>query len=254
MTMSTGEKVGLVVAIGGAVAGLAGLGYYIYARRQASNPLGQQALARGSSNSMKTGTKKAGDMTLTVYSDKTMPIEKRVAILQDLAWDGVQNPQMRELALAITGAGERTVKVGKRTFRVQGANCPARDGACEGAAVGRWTKQNIRYTGDIAPIKMGSTGPVEGIDLFQAAHRTVEFGGEDCDGHATLNCVLSTLNGVPCRFKVTAPQQDSDWAHIYAQVGLPKTNPQEWKTIDTTLPNYDFGVEARSTKSVTFPA
>jgi hypothetical protein len=255
MSISKAEKFGLVLSIGGAFAGLAGIGIYAYyAKKRRAGDLGQQRMPYGSSNSMRTEQLKRGDMTLTVYKDKKMPIEKRVGILQDLVWDGVRNPQMRELALAITGNGTRQVTVGKYTFTVEGANCPARDGECEAAACGRWVKNNIRYTGDIAPVKMGRNGPVEGIDLFQAAHRTVEFGGEDCDGHSALNCVLTSLNGVTCRLKVTAPTNDNDWSHIYAQVGLPKNHPEQWKTIDTTLPNYDFGVEARSAKSVTFPA
>lgn len=128
---------------------------------------------------------KQGGMTLTHHYDPEMPIEQRVGILQDLVWKGVNNPQMRELALAITGRGDRNVTVGKRQFRVRGANCPARDGLCEAAAVYHWTKNNIRYTGDVAPIKMPS-GEVEGIDLFQAPWRTVEFGGEDCLPVGTL--------------------------------------------------------------------
>lgn len=129
---------------------------------------------------------RAGDMTLTHHYDPKMPIERRVGILQDLVWKGVQNPQMRNLALAITGYGEREVEVGKRKFRVRGKGCPPRDGLCETRAIYDWIKDNIRYTGDVAPVKMGAKGPVEGVDLFQGAWRTAEFGGGDCLPAGTL--------------------------------------------------------------------
>ena len=54
---------------------------------------------------------KQGGMTLTHHYDPEMPIQQRVKILQDLVWKGVQNPQMRELALAITGNGTTSHRV-----------------------------------------------------------------------------------------------------------------------------------------------
>jgi hypothetical protein len=194
-----------------------------------------------------------GGMTLTHHYDPEMPIEQRVSILQDLVWKGVQDPQMRELALAVTGNGTRDVTVGKRKFRVKGANCPARDGLCEAEAVYNWTKQNIRYTGDVAPVKMPG-GDVEGVDLFQTAKRTVEFGGEDCDGHTVVTTTLLALNGIPAKFRITAPSKASDWAHIYGMAGLPKTRPQRWVPLDTTLPGNMFGREAPNGKFQDFVA
>jgi hypothetical protein len=197
---------------------------------------------------------KAGGMTLTHHYDPEMPIQQRVGILQDLVWKGVQHPQMRELALAITGSGSRTVQVGKKTFRVRGAACPARDGLCESEAVYDWVRDNVRYTGDVAPVKMGADGPVEGIDLFQAPWRTAEFGGEDCDGHSTLSATLLALNGIPARFRITAPRKDADWAHIYTMAGLPKTRPKKWVPLDTTLPGKMFAREAPHARKVDFVA
>jgi hypothetical protein len=182
-------------------------------------------------------------MTLTHHYDPKMPIGKRVTILQDLVWKGVQNPQMRELALAITGNGNRTVQVGKRKFQVRGASCPARDGLCEAEAVHNWVKSNVRYGGDVAPVKMPN-GDVEGVDLFQTGLRTIEFGGGDCDDSAVLNATLLSLNGIAAKFRITAPTRDSEWAHIYTLAGLPKTNPQKWIALDTTLPGDMFSKEA----------
>jgi hypothetical protein len=194
-----------------------------------------------------------GGMTLTHHYDPEMPIEQRVGILQDLVWKGVQNPQMRDLALAITGNGVRDVTVGRRRFRVKGANCPARDGLCEAEAIYNWTKQNIRYTGDVAPVKMPG-GDVEGVDLFQNALRTTEFGGGDCDDHSVLNATLLALNGIPAKFRITAPSKNSEWTHIYGLAGLPKTGPQRWVALDTTLPGNMFGREAPHAKHRDFVA
>jgi hypothetical protein len=240
---SRGQKVALAAIIFGGVAVVVGALVYGRSRhRERSGALGD-IQARF----------KHGGMLLTHHYDREMPIDKRVAILQELVWKGVRQPQMRELALAITGNGQRDVKVGKRTFKVRGAGCPPRDGLCEAEAVYKWVKNNVRYTGDVAPIKMPN-GAVEGIDLFQAPLRTVEFGGEDCDGHSVLNATLLTLNGIPAKFRVTAPTRNSDWAHIYNLFGLAKTNPKRWIPLDTTLPGDMFGKEAPAAKKLDFIA
>jgi hypothetical protein len=225
--------VGGIAVIGGAIA------YGVAAKRRTY-------VLRATLGRVQARVQKGG-MTLTHHYDPEMPIDQRVSILQDLVWKGVQNPQMRELALAITGNGVRDVTVGKRHFRVKGANCPARDGLCESESIYNWTKQNIRYTGDVAPVKMPG-GDVEGVDLFQSAMRTVEFGGEDCDGHTVVTTTLLALNGIPAKFRITAPSKSSDWAHIYGMAGLPKTRPTRWVALDTTLPGNMFGREAPNGK------
>jgi len=244
---TTGEKVAVATMIAGGVFLITGAIIFGRASRrrtqQMAGVLGQvQARV------------KVGNMTLTHHYDPEMPIQQRVGMLQDLVWKGVQNPQMRELALAVTGNGERTVVIGKKTFRVRGKNCPARDGLCETEAVYDWVKGNVRYTGDVAPVKMGKDGPVEGVDLFQGGWRTAEFGGGDCDDHSVLAATLLTLNGIPARFRITAPNKNTDWAHIYVLSGLPKTRPHKWVPVDTTLPGNMFGREAPNGKHVDFVA
>lgn len=166
------SRFGIVALSLGGVA-LVGTAIYFLARRK--HP------GRGKRNRPRmVGQTKAGDMTLSHYFDKDMPIQQRAGLLQDSVWKNVQNPQLRELALAITGCGKRNVTVGKYTIAVDGACCRARDGRCEARAIYDWTKNNVRYTGDVAPVKMGRNGEVEGIDLFQGPLRTVEFGGGDC--------------------------------------------------------------------------
>ena len=243
---TTGEKTAIVAMIAGGIAVIGGaIAYSVAARRRTQ-------VLRGALGRVEARVKQGG-MTLTHHYDPEMPIGQRVKILQDLVWKGVQNPQMRELALAITGNGTRDVTVGKRRFSVKGANCPARDGLCEAESIYNWTKSNIRYTGDIAPVMMPG-GEVEGVDLFQSALRTVEFGGEDCDGHTIVTSTLLALNGIPPKFRITAPSKSSDWAHIYGLAGLPKTQPTRWVALDTTLPGNMFGREAPNAKHMDFVA
>ena len=151
--MTNGAKIGIGIAalatIGVGVAAVIGT-------RRKADQLGRGRIPP------KVGRRKSGGMTTTHYRAKKMPIEQRIALLQNLVYEGVQDPSLRKLALSIT------------------SGCKARDGECEAKAVDSWMRDNIRYTGDIAPIKLGAKGPVEGIDLFQHPKRTVEFGGGDC--------------------------------------------------------------------------
>lgn len=186
-------------------------------------------------------TVKRGGMTLTHYKGKNIPIESRVRLIQDMVREATKDPEMRKLALEIT------------------RHCPERDGECEARAVYDWMKGKnggrwIRYTGDIAPI-VHEDGSVEGVDFFQGPKRTIEFGGGDCDDHSGLASALLVINGVPAKLRVTAPNRDDDWAHIYAMAGTPKTSPRKWLAVDTTLPgDQRFGKEAPFAKYLDFPA
>lgn len=177
-------------------------------------------------------------MTLQHYRTSKMPIRERVAILQDMTAKSVKQASMRKLALEVTN------------------KCPARDGVCEARAIYDWMRKNVRYTGDVAPHRLGRTGPVEAVDLFQRADRTVEFGGGDCDDHSILGCTLAILNGLDCRYRVTSTSGGGadDFSHIYPIIGLPKGQPRKWVAIDSTLPGSNFGVEAPYRKHLDFIA
>lgn len=165
-------------------------------------------------------------MTTKHYRSRKMSIDQRLALLQNLVYEGVHDPSLRKLALQLT------------------SGCQARDGDCEARAIDTWMRDNIRYSGDIAPIKIGAKGPVEGIDLFQHPKRTVEFGAGDCDDHSTLAATLLALNGISSKFRVTASKYGGGWSHIYVVAGLPKENPTKWVAVDTTLPGRFYGTEA----------
>ncbi len=183
------------------------------------------------------GSTESGGMRTEHRRSATMPLEERVASIQDLVYKGVQDPQMRKLALGITH------------------HCPERDGMCEAKAVYDYVKGRIRYTGDIAEVKFGRNGPVEGIDLFQSPKRTNEFMGGDCDDHSGLAATLLALNGITPRLRVTAETRNGEDSHIYAVAGLPKTAPTKWLALDSTLPGKNnFGVEMPRGRTTDFPA
>lgn len=193
-------------------------------------------------------------MTTTLHYDPIMPIDMRVKLIQKRVYEGVVDPEMRELALAITGNRDKDVQVGKHTFKVRGARCAARDVKCEIKAIYDWVKDNVRYTGDVAPILLPN-GSVEAIDFYQAPKRTVEFGGEDCDGHSALVAALLALNGVTPRLRITAPKGSMEWGHIYVVAGeASKENPTKFVAVDTTLPTGTVGTEAPYSRHRDFPA
>jgi transglutaminase-like putative cysteine protease len=235
--MSKGEKLGIGLALGGVVLAVGGYWYY---RRSKTSQFGQFGYAAPLPTMIESH--KANGMTVRHYYDRKMPIQKRVSILQKLVEDSVKDPEMRKLALGLT------------------RNCPPRDDKCEMRAIYNAVKQRVRYTGDVAPIKH-SNGDVEGVDYFQTAKRTWEIGGGDCDDQAVLNATLLSLNGIPARFRITAPRgsggfvsgdDGGGWSHIYA-IGLtPRNHPTSTVAMDTTIPGDYFGREAPYGKHIDF--
>ena len=90
-----------------------------------------------------------GRPTLTMKTVKSL--EQRVEILQGLVRDGVRDPRAREIATKLV------------------ATAPDRDEGTEIFRIFWFVKANVRYTHDI-----------HGIDTYQSALRTLEFGGGDC--------------------------------------------------------------------------
>lgn len=220
-------------AFGFAMLGL-GVGGYVWLRRQNQGVLGD-GLGR---SKIKLDTRQAeappllettreGGMTVRHYRLAGMPIERRVSLIQDLVWKSIHDPRMRRIALGLT------------------RKCPERDGMCEARAIYDAVKRRVRYTGDIAPVKMPNGG-VEGVDYFQSAWRTWEIGGGDCDDAVILVSTLLALNGITPRLRVTTAKKGEDPSHIYAVAGVnSKVDPKKWIALDVTLPGKNkFNVEA----------
>lgn len=236
------DRLGWALALGGLAIGIGGAIYLARNQGKASlfgGGLGRLFPGKGARPPL-VGETTGGGMKMSHYRSNNMPIEERVRLIQDRVWGekgGVRDPRMRKLALQIT------------------KHCPERDGTCEARAVYNYIKQHVRYTGDVAPVAMGAGGPVEAIDLFQSAPRTLEFGGGDCDDNVILGSVLLAHNGITPRIRVTSEALLGEYSHVYALAGLPKLDPQKWVAIDTTLPgNRNFGVEAPYKRHLDFDA
>jgi hypothetical protein len=228
------------------VSGLSGLGLLtlgaIAYKRQAAGVSGLGFGRRGrhvrgrAAEAPVIGSYTSGGMTTTLREHPVMPIEMRVATIQKRIEESVQDPEMRKLALQIT------------------AHCPERDGMCEARAIYDFTKANIRYTGDIAPIKW-SDGKVEGVDLFPTARRVLENKGDDCDGHGIFVSTMLALNGITPRLRVVKTKHAEDWEHIFGGALLPKGTGEKFVALDTTLPGtHHFGREPSYHKFIDFDA
>lgn len=179
-----------------------------------------------------TSRVKVGDMTLTRYSARTLPINQRVGLIQDQVWSGINDPRIRELALKLT------------------RYCGRDDGPCEVKTIFDTVRKNVRYTGDIGPVLNPKTGEVEPHDYYQSPWRTWSMHGGDCDDHVALIATLLASIGHTTRLRVSAPSRWSDWAHIYVVAGTPKVDPTKWIAVDTTLEGRPtVGSEARYGKA-----
>lgn len=220
--------------------GLAGLGliaiggYAYWRERQVAGAAGMvSGLGRGKLRQAPViDSYASGGARTTLRSSPDMPIEQRIATIQELVHKSVQDPQMRKIALRVT------------------SHCPERDKMCEAKAVYDFVKQRVRYTGDVGPIRHPD-GSVEGIDYYQSARRTLENGGGDCDDHNILVLTLLALNGLTGKMRVVKTKRAPDWEHIYAGF----TDPGKFVAVDTTLPGTDaFGIEAPYHRHIDFDA
>lgn len=165
-----------IFAGGALVTGAAMTGGRLYAARKRRKEALAGAMARSEIHAGGDG------QMLSVWDDDVMELGHRVYLLQDLVAKSIKQPEVRKLALAITGNGERDVTVAGERFHVYGRGCPARDDYCEAQAIFDFVANpdNVRYTGDVGPHALAPGGEPEPVDQFQAAHRTLEFHGGDC--------------------------------------------------------------------------
>lgn len=181
--------------------------------------------------------KSGGMVATTRETSGDMPIEQRIASIQSMIEASATDPKVRQLAFNIT------------------RNCKERDGLCEAKAIYRWMRKNVKYSGDISPIKR-SNGETEGIDLYQKPAITLfDFKAGDCDDQTAAVASLASAIGLTARLRVTAQEGEDDYSHIYPVVLLDKFNPTYAVAVDTTLPGWNkFGVEYPSAKSMDFDA
>lgn len=232
MKPSTATKIAGVLGLG-----LTAVGAFLYYRERKNAALNGPRYSPGRfAEAPMVDSFSDGDATTVLRASDTMPIEQRIGSIQKMIEKSVMDPKMRALAMEIT------------------KDCRERDGKCEAKAIYKAIKKRVRYTGDVAPIKM-STGETEGIDLYQSARRTWEMGGGDCDDQVALVATLASVIGLTTKLRVTAECKDCEEGHIYPVVLLPKFAPEYAVAVDTTLPGSgNFGVEAPSARATDYDA
>jgi transglutaminase-like putative cysteine protease len=217
--------------------GLVGAGIFFYYREKRARQLAGHRYIQGrfaEAPAVDSFSNESGTTILRSSSD--MPIEQRIGSIQKMIEKSVMDPEMRRLAFKIT---ER---------------CAERDGECEAKAIYKAIKKKVRYQGDVAPIRF-SSGETEGIDLYQSASKTWNWGGGDCDDQVALFATLASVIGLTTKLRVTAEAPDAEDSHIYPVVLLPKFDPKYAVAADTTLPgSFKFGVEAPAGKITDFDA
>lgn len=219
-------------------AGLIGVGIfaYWYDRKRSKSLAGTRYVPGRFAEAPQIDGYSDGNMTTTLRAAPDMSIEERIASIQKMIEKSVQDPEMRALAGRIT------------------QSCPDRDGLCEAKSIYKAIKKQVRYVGDIAPIKM-SNGDVDGIDLYQSARRTWDMQMGDCDDQTILAATLLASIGITPRLRVTAETKNGEESHIYPIALLPKFDPSYAIALDTTLPgSHKFGVEAPSARQTDYDA
>jgi hypothetical protein len=150
--------------------------------------------------------------------------------------------------------------------RAMVSNCPSRDEGCELASL----YKKVKYGPIPIPIYDESKRQVVrvmqvqgfdertqttyglrfvedplGIDNYPSAGKTLEWlsqgvNGEDCDGHSIFVCSLamslSYMTGV-----VIASRDGRNYTHIFPVVAVPKLEPTQWISMDTSWPQAEMG-------------
>lgn len=85
-------------------------------------------------------------------------------------------------------------------------------------------------------------------DSYQHAIRTLELGSADCDQVTVLLCSMLASIGYPVAFRIISSSPLKSYHHIYALVGMPKSNPSKWIPLDATEKQFAFGQQHQYAK------
>jgi hypothetical protein len=232
--MTSGAKwaIGIASALAGGGLLAAGIVAMVQASRSGATGLG---LVRGRKpRKGRVLSRTLSDGMLSVVYEGELPIEDRIGLLQDLAWQSVRDPSTRMHAAKAT------------------AHCPARDDMCELKGIYDYVQNNLRYTGDLGVMQQGAGGPVEGTDTFQTAKRSFELGVVDCDDMFVAISSMAGAIGFSPLGRIIS-QNGDDWSHIYPLIRVPKNDPKDYVALDATIPDF-FGKEAPRARKLDFVA
>ncbi len=141
--------------------------------------------------------------------------------------------------------------------RAMVSDCPSRDEGCELASLYSKVKNGPipipiydeakQQVVNVMQVKGGLRFVEDplGIDNYPSAGKTLEWlsqgvNGEDCDGHSIFVCslamALAYMTGV-----VIVSRDGRNYTHIFPVVAVPKLEPTQWISMDTSWPQADLG-------------
>ena len=174
--------------------------------------------------------------------------------MRKLIASGLRDPDMRQASLAVAGGDKWTIndftrRHGYKTMNLNGLReVEARDDIGELRNVYRFTKDNVRYSGDIT-----------GVDTYTLARRTLfEMHNGDCDDSLVSIGTMLGHNGFGVVARCIAQKGVRDMkgrpviGHIYALALIPKFAPQAGIALDATLPLGDLGTEVEADRVVDY--
>lgn len=113
------------------------------------------------------------------------------------------------------------------------APCETKDYECYIAEIFFFVKGNVKYVRDY-----------EGLDTYQTAYRTLQWGMADCDDFSILLASMLMSIGIPVKLRIIKTIKDTDWSHIYILAGLPPQKPKHWIPLDASVKESYVGWEA----------
>jgi hypothetical protein len=192
----------LIMGLGGLIGGLTMLGEALSAGA---------GLADANPGKQLPTTKKKSDMTVTRHTVRG--IDDRLKYIVAKIKQGRLHPNVREFAVKAVSK-----KCGDTWCT------PEKNWEAEVDTMFNVVRGHVRYVRD-----------TYGIDLYQHAKRTLQFGGGDCDDYTiTLGALLQAI-GYPVKCRVIQTVDSDDWNHIYLLCGLPPRNPTKWKVLDASM-------------------
>lgn len=159
-----------------------------------------------------------GPAKLTLHPTRGS-IHDRIRLIREAVRKGYVDPRVRKLAVQALSR-----KCGRRADGRTNWCTPEKDAEAEVVALFNFTRDNVRYVRDIF-----------GIDTYPTPQRTLEFGGEDCDGSVILLAALLLSVGYPVMGRIIRTTKAEDWDHIFVVVGLPPGAPTKWVGLDPSV-------------------
>lgn len=177
---------------------------------------------------------------------ETNNLDEHVALIARQVERSLADPETRRLAVKLVSGRPDGMRDGKPYVLAWGRPywmphvppCATRSDECEIITVWNFVVLNVRYVLD-----------PDGYDLFSTTRYTLEAGGGDCDDMViVLASLLRALGFRDVRARVVSTNSRA-WEHVYAMVGLPKSNSVRGRgqllaldpTVKGATPGWEYG-------------